>query len=74
VLQVLDIKYEDLFQDFDAKYIRETIEKYKTNADDIRVVLTANPDLSPAEIEVIMRIVESKEKELRKAERDKKYG
>lgn len=42
----------------------EALEKYATSAKDMEVVLTANPAVSPAEIEVIMRIVESKEREL----------
>lgn len=69
VLDVLGITYEQLFQDFDEVFIREALEKYETSAKDIEVVLTANPALSPSEIEVIMRIVESKERELAAEER-----
>ncbi len=65
VLKVLRISYEDLFKDYDEDYIRAKIEKAETTADDIRVVLAANPDLGPADVEVIMRIVESKEREVR---------
>jgi transcriptional regulator with XRE-family HTH domain len=65
VLAVLRITYEDLWKDHDEDYIREKIAKANTSAEDVRVVLTANPDLTPSEIEVIMRIVESKERELR---------
>jgi len=73
VLDALEINHEQLYQDFDEVFIREALEKYETSAKDIEVVLTANPALSPAEIEVIMRIVESKERELAAEEKkDKK--
>lgn len=72
VLDVLGITYEQLFQDFDEVFVREALEKFETRAKDIEVVLTANPALSPSEIEVIMRIVESKEREL--AAEEKKGG
>lgn len=65
VLKVLRISYEDLFKDYDENYIAEKLKKAETTADDIRIVLAANPDLGPAEVEVIMRIVESKEREVR---------
>jgi transcriptional regulator with XRE-family HTH domain len=74
VLDVLDITYEQLFQDFDEVFVREALKKYETDNKDIQLVLTRDPHLSPAEIEVIMRIVDSKYKELaaedRKAARD----
>lgn len=74
VLDVLGITYEQLFQDFDDVFVKEAIEKYRTDSKDIEVVLAANPALSPAEIEVIMRIVESKERELAEAEKREKKG
>lgn len=73
VLDVLGITYEQLYQDFDEVFIREALEKYETSAKDIEVVLTANPALSPVEVETIMRIVLSKEAELAAEEKkDKK--
>jgi transcriptional regulator with XRE-family HTH domain len=69
VLDALGITHEQLYEDFDDVFIKEALEKYETSARDIEVVLTANPALSPAEVEVIMRIVESKEREL--AEKEK---
>jgi|GEM_PF-976546 len=73
VLEVLHISYEDLFKDFDEDYIQAKIKKARTSADDIRIVLTANPDLGPAEVEVIMRIIESKERDVRERRRGS-YG
>ena len=52
----------------------EALEKYATSAKDMEVVLTANPAVSPAEIEVIMRIVESKERELAEKEKGGRKG
>jgi transcriptional regulator with XRE-family HTH domain len=69
VLDILGVTYEQLWQDFDAVFVKEALEKFETSAKDIEVVLTANPRLSPAEIEVIMRIVESKERELAEQEK-----
>lgn len=64
VLGALGVTYEQLHQDFDAVFVAEALAKYETGAKDIEVVLTANPALSPVEVETIMRIVLSKEAEL----------
>jgi len=74
VLDVLGITYEQLFQDFDEVFIREALEKYETSAKDIEVVLTANPALSPAEVEIIMHIVQAKERELAEKEKGGRKG
>lgn len=65
VLKVLRISYEDLFIDYFDDYVKSRLTKSETTAEDVRVVLTAHPHLEPAEVEVIMRIVESKERESR---------
>ncbi len=70
VLDALKVSYEGLLKEYDEGYVAERIRKDKTDADDIRTVLAANPHLEPADIEVIMRIVESKEREVR----DKEQG
>jgi len=73
VLNVLDITHEQLYEDFDAVFVAEALEKFETGAKDIEVVLTADPALSPADVEIIMHIVLAKERELaakEKVERD----
>ncbi len=65
ILEVLKMTHGDLLREYDEQYVAERIRKDKTDTDDIRAVLTANPDLGPADIEVIMRIVETKEREVR---------
>ena len=70
VLDALNITHEQLYQDFDVVFVREAIEKFQTGAKDIEVVLTADPALSPSDVEIIMHIVLAKERDL--AEKDKK--
>ena len=70
VLDALNITHEQLYQDFDAVFVREAIEKFQTGAKDIEVVLTADPALSPSDVEIIMHIVLAKEREL--IEKEKK--
>jgi transcriptional regulator with XRE-family HTH domain len=72
VLDALGLTYEQLYQDFDAVFVREALEKFETDHKDIEVVLTADPALSPADVDIIMRIVLSKEAELADKEKDEK--
>lgn len=74
VLEALDITYDQLFQDFDEVFLRESLEKLETTASDVEIVLTRNPHLSPSEVEVIMRIVLDKERELREKDKREKSG
>jgi transcriptional regulator with XRE-family HTH domain len=64
VLDALNITYEQLWQDFDVVFVKEALQKYRTTSREIELVLKADPDLTPAEIDVIMRIVLSKEREV----------
>jgi len=70
VLDALNITHEQLYQDFDVVFVREAIEKFQTGAKDVEVVLTADPALSPSDVEIIMHIVLAKEREL--IEKEKK--
>ena len=70
VLDALNITHEQLYQDFDEIFVAEALEKFQTGAKDIEVVLTADPALSPSDVEIIMHIVLAKEREL--AEKEKK--
>ena len=63
VLEALGVTYDQLWQDLDLVLAEEAIKKERTDSKDIEAVLKADPDLTDAEIEVIMRIVQSKERE-----------
>ena len=63
VLEALDVTYDQLWQDLDLVLAEEAIKKERTDSKDVEAVLKADPDLTSAEIEVIMRIVLSKERE-----------
>ena len=63
VLEALNVTYEQLWQDLNLVLAYEAFKKERTDSRDIEAVLRADPDLTPAEIDVIMRIVLSKEQE-----------
>lgn len=66
VLRVLGLSYDQLFQDLDSWAVRDILKKAITSGRDIRLVLSADPALSPSHIEVIMMIVDSIESEAKK--------
>lgn len=63
VLEALNVTYDQLWRDLDMVLAEEAIKKERTDSKDIEVVLRADPDLTTAEVDIIMRIVLSKEQE-----------
>lgn len=66
VLKTLGLSYDQLFQDLDSRAVRDVLKKAITSGRDIRLVLSADPALSPSHIDAIMRIVDSVESEAKK--------
>lgn len=69
VVAVLNIDYKGLFKGFEPDHIKQIMSKMNTDSRDVRLVLMANPSLTPVEVDIIMRIVETKEREMRPKKR-----
>ncbi len=70
VAGVLHLDYRDFF-DTSVPGLKKILDKMSTNSEDIKLVLAACPDLTPEEVDIIMRIITSKEKEARRTKKAK---